>query len=317
MRLAIVLVAVLLAAVALAVSGRRTAGAGIRAAFDTEFLTRPDGYLGLREHYHFSFATEPIHLDPGLMYKAVADHAVDVICGFATDGRIPAYNLVILEDDKSFFPPYYAAPLVRKETLQKHPELASILDRLAGRLSDEQMQELNFEVDEKGRKAREVAREWLIAEKLIPSEPVSQKGSAGKITIGGKEFTEQDVLGNLMALLIEANSDIVVDLRLNLGGTMICLNALKAGDLDIYPEYTGTALVGVMKREVINNPDAAYQVVKDYFERQYGIIWLKPFGFNNTYTLTMRKEQAGELGIKTISDLARYINHSSRRVSQK
>jgi osmoprotectant transport system permease protein len=305
----LVLAAVLVTAVALARNHRSLSSGSIRAAFDTEFLTRPDGYSGLKKSYGFHFAAEPIHLDPGLMYKAVADRAVDVICGFATDGRIPAYNLVILKDDKSFFPPYYAAPLVRRETLKKYPELAGILNKLAGRLPDEQMQKLNFEVDENGRKADDVAREWLTAKGLIPPEPAQRTQSAGAIRIGGKEFTEQDILGHLMAILIESSSGIKVDLRLSLGGTMICLNALRAGDLDIYPEYTGTALVGVMKQDVINDPDSAYRVVKDYFEREYGIIWLEPFGFNNTYTLTMRKRQAEELRLETISDLAEYINH--------
>jgi len=235
-RLAITLALIVIAAIGLVVTHQRRAGGGIRAAFDTEFLTRPDGYLGLKKHYAFEFATEPIHLDPGLMYKAAADNAVDVICGFATDARIPAYDLIILKDDKSFFPPYYAAPLVRKETLRKHPGLVALLHKLAGRLPDEQMQRLNFEVDEKGRKAGDVAREWLLAQKLIPPAPVAQKGSAGTVAIGGKEFTEQDILGNLMGILIEENLGLKADLRLSLGGTMICLNALKAGDLDIYPE---------------------------------------------------------------------------------
>ncbi|RJP17136.1 MAG: hypothetical protein C4520_17600 [Candidatus Abyssobacteria bacterium SURF_5] len=307
-RVAVVLAAVLIAAIVLVQSRQGITAGGIRAAFDTEFLTRPDGYLGLKEHYGFRFAAEPIHLDPGLMYKAVADGAVDIICGFATDGRIRAYNLLILKDDKSFFPPYHAAPLVRAETLKRYPELKWILVKLAHRLSDEQMQALNFEVDEKGRKAADVAREWLIAEQLIGSSKRPAAGPVGTIRIGGKEFTEQDILGHLMELLIESHSSLDVDLRLSLGGTMICLNALKAGDLDIYPEYTGTALVGVMKQKAITDPDAAYKFVKDYFGREYDIIWLEPFGFNNTYTLTMRKEQADGLGIQTISDLAIYIN---------
>jgi osmoprotectant transport system permease protein len=250
-RFVLVVSATLLIAIVLIISRRRIGEGGMKAAFDTEFLTRPDGYVGLRSHYQFKFPTEPLHLDPGLMYKAVADRAVDVICGFATDGRIPAYDLVILKDDRLFFPPYYAAPLVRVETLERHPELRDILRKLAALLPDEEMQKLNFEVDGKGRKAQEVAREWLVEQNLIPPEPVSKGATSGPIVIGGKEFTEQDILGHLMAILIESNSNIKVNLKLSLGGTMICLNALKAGDLDIYPEYTGTALVGIMKREVI------------------------------------------------------------------
>jgi osmoprotectant transport system substrate-binding protein len=140
----------------------------LRPGFDAEFLERPDGYRGLKKHYGFEFAKRPQQMDPGLMYKALADEAVDVINGFATDGRIPAYGLVILRDDKNFFPPYYAAPLIREETLSKYPELAGLLDRLGGLMDDATMQGLNFEVDKKERSAREVAREFLKAKGLIP-----------------------------------------------------------------------------------------------------------------------------------------------------
>jgi len=143
---------------------------GMRAAFDAEFLTRPDGYPGLSKHYGFEFASEPMQMDPGLMYRAVADDAVDVIDGFATDGRIPAYDLLVLDDDKGFFPPYYAAPLVRAETLREHPEIEEILNRLAGNISDDAMQRLNYEVDEEGRKAAEVAREFLISQGLLAGD---------------------------------------------------------------------------------------------------------------------------------------------------
>jgi len=280
----------------------------IRAAFDAEFLTRPDGYKGVSTTYGFAFKREPMQMDPGLMYKACADGDVDVICGFATDGRIPAYRLQILEDDKGFFPPYYAAPLVRRQTLQKHAKLKETLNRLGGRISDAVMGQLNFEVDEKERKAAHVAREFLVREGLIAADAKPGDGSAGTVTIGGKHFTEQEILGEMMSILIECSSNIKVDRKLNLGGTMICFTALKAGDLDLYAEYTGTGLVNILKREVISDPDEAYAAVSKAFEEQYGLIWLKPFGFNNTYTLTMRRPHAQKLGIKTVSDLARYVN---------
>ena len=307
-RAIIVAILVVVLAVVLVVTRQSRPAGGLRAAFDAEFLTRPDGYQGLSQHYGFKFPSDPMQMDPGLMYKAVADGAVDVIDGFATDGRIPAYNLLILKDDKGFFPPYYAAPLIRDETLKRLPELQEILNKLAGKLSDETMQKLNYEVDEKGRKADEVAREFLVFKGLIPPDAKPADGSAGRITIGGKQFTEQEVLGELMAILIECNSNIKVVRKLNLGGTMICFNALKAGDLDLYAEYTGTGLVSILKRDVISDPDKTYETVSEAFEKQYSLIWLKSFGFNNTYTLTMRREHAGELGIETISDLSKYVN---------
>jgi len=308
MRIVIVIGVVVLIGVLLFASRFKEKSQGLKAGFDSEFFTRPDGYPGLKKHYGFEFPGEPVHLDPGLMYKAVADKAVDVICGFATDGRIPAYNLAILNDDKGFFPPYYAAPLIRAESLKKFPELADILNRLGGKLSDEKMQNLNYEVDEKGRKVAEVAAEYLLSQGLIKKEKREIKTIKGTIIIGSKAFTEQELLGEMLAILIEENSDIKVERKLNLGGTMICFNALKAGDLDLYAEYTGTGLVNILKREVISNPDKAYNAVKKEFKEKWNLIWLDPFGFNNTYTLTMRKAHVQKLGIKSISDLAEYIN---------
>ena len=145
----------------------------------------------------------------------------------------------------------------------------------------------------------------LIAVTLLPRR--------SDIVIGGKDFTEQSVLGEMLAILIEENSDLTVERKLYLGGTMICFNALQAGDLDLYAEYTGTGLVNILEREVINDPDEAYAAVKEDFRNKYGLVWLKPFGFNNTYTLTMRREHAKELGIETISDLARYINEYKKK----
>lgn len=285
----------------------------LKAAFDAEFLTRSDGYRGLSQRYGLEFSSEPIQMDPGLMYRAIADGVVDVIDGFATDGRIPAYGLVVLKDDKGFFPPYYAAPLIRDQTLEKYPEIEQILNRLAEKISSETMQKLNYEVDEKGRKAENVAREFLTSLGFIEQDAIPGDRTAGSITVGGKQFTEQEILGQIITILIENNSNIKVIRKLNLGGTMICFNALKAGDLDLYPEYTGTGIVNIMKRKVISDPDKVYGIVRQAFLEEYGLLWLKPFGFNNTYTLTMRKQHAEKLGIVTISDLAEYIgSHRSK-----
>ncbi len=283
----------------------------LTAGFDSEFLVRPDGYPGLKEAYNFEFASEPRHMDPGLMYRAVDDGAVDVICGFATDGRIPAYNLAVLEDDKNFFPPYHAAPLVRSETLAEFPEIRSALNALAGLLPDSVMQRLNYQVDEKNRAASEVAREFLVSADLLGDKEVSPENPKGTVRIGGKNFTEQEILGEIMAMRIESTTDIEVSRKLNLGGTMICFNALEAGDLDLYAEYTGTGLVSILKEPVISDPDSAYAVVDSAFRNKYDLIWLEPFGFNNTYTLTMRKEQAEKLGIETVSDLAEYVKENN------
>lgn len=151
-----------------AISDLAEVATDLRAGFTAEFAERPDGYPGLREAYGIEFGTVR-DLDPGLMYQAIANDEVDVICAFATDGRIAAYNLVPLEDDRSFFPPYFAAPVVRSETLTAHPELRQVLELLAGELDDATMQRLNHQVDEGGRSAAAVARDFLEERQLLPT----------------------------------------------------------------------------------------------------------------------------------------------------
>lgn len=139
----------------------------LQPGFDHEFLERPDGYRGLQKAYGFKFAKKPKQMDPGLMYRAIAKKQVDVIDAFATDGRIPAFDLVVLEDDRRFFPPYYAAPIVRRAVLENHPQLAAILNSLAGKIDQGTMRNLNYKVDEQGKKPRDVARQYLKDQGLI------------------------------------------------------------------------------------------------------------------------------------------------------
>jgi len=298
----------------LLVSRHRSApGEHLTAGFDAEFLTRPDGYPGLCVKYGFQFPHPPRQMDSGLMYRACADGAVDVINGFATDGRIPAYNLKVLEDDLGFFPPYHAAPLVRAETLREHPELQQVLERLSGQIDDQEMRQLNLMVDEKGMKARDVARDYLQSKDLLKPGSGSSQEKSGKVVVGGKQFTEQEILGEMLSILIEDTTDLKVTRRLNLGGTMICFNALKAGDLDLYVEYTGTGLMNILKRDPIRDPDEAFRQVHEAFQKEYDLLWLKPFGFNNTYTLTMKTENSQALGIESISDLVAFLSETGVR----
>ena len=144
----------------------RGAAPELRAGFTAEFSERMDGYPGLHKAYGFGFGTVQ-DLDPGLMYGAIVQNEVDVICAFATDGRIAAYNLRPLEDNRGFFPPYYAAPVVRKEALEAHPELRRVLGLLSGILDDTTMQQLNYRADEENRDPADVAREFLESKGLL------------------------------------------------------------------------------------------------------------------------------------------------------
>jgi osmoprotectant transport system permease protein len=149
-----------------AISDLIAISATLRAGFTAEFSERPDGYPGLRRTYGLQFR-EVRDLDPALMYQAIANREVDVICAFSTDGRIAAFELQPLRDDRGFFPPYQAAPVIRSEVLQAYPELREVLELLAGRLGEATMQRLNFEVDGKKRGPNNVAREFLESRGLL------------------------------------------------------------------------------------------------------------------------------------------------------
>ncbi len=125
------------------------------------------------------------------------------------------------------------------------------------------------------------------------------------ITIGSKNFTEQLIVGELMAQMIEAKTDLQVTRKFNLGGTMICHNALVQGGIDLYAEYTGTALTAILKKKVISNPDKAYDVVAKAYKDKFQCEWQKPLGFNNTYAITVRGSFAVEKNLKSISDLTK------------
>ncbi len=132
----------------------------LSAGFTSEFMVRHDGYPQLKQKYNLDFA-KVVDLEPGLMYQAIANNNIDVICGFSTDGRIPAFDLVSLKDDLHFFPPYYAAPVIRLDALQKHPELKQIFDKLSHSIDNKKMQEMNLLVDEKKINPTIVAQNFL------------------------------------------------------------------------------------------------------------------------------------------------------------
>ena len=134
---------------------------GWRAGFGYEFMERPDGYQGLASTYNLHFAAPPRIMDLGLLTRALKDKQVDLIAGNTTDGLIPALDLVVLEDDRHYFPPYEAVPIVRQDTLTLHPELEQALKQLAGKISDDEMRRLNYAVDGEHRDVKDVVRQFL------------------------------------------------------------------------------------------------------------------------------------------------------------
>lgn len=131
--------------------------------FGYEFAERPDGWTGLLGHYGLSFAARPRTMDLGLTYRALAAGNVDLIAGNSTDGLIESLGLVILEDDRRYFPPYDAAIARRKDLAGKCQAAETALAALGGSITDAEMRALNLEVDGKKRDVAEVVREFLVA----------------------------------------------------------------------------------------------------------------------------------------------------------
>jgi len=132
-----------------------------RAGFGYEFMERPDGYQGLARTYSLRFGAPPRIMDLGLLYRALKDKEVDIVAGSATDGLISALGFVVLDDDRHYFPPYDAVPIVREQVLGEHPEVQTALARLAGKITEADMRRMNYAVDGEHRDAKQVVAEFL------------------------------------------------------------------------------------------------------------------------------------------------------------
>lgn len=285
-------------------------GSRLVAGFNPEFMGRQDGNLGLKSVYGLRIRT--VVISDMIMYKAAYEKAVDVISGTSTDGRVKAFDLIALEDDKHIFPPYYAAPIVRQETLDKYPELTIALNKLSGIINDSIMTELNYRVDYKKDDPAVVASDFLAAHGLLQPD---RHGTKGSITIGAKIFGDGYILANMYKLLVNGYTDLTAITKTGLGGTKICFEALTNGQIDLYPEYTGTGLLVLLQAPtpVINSlagdPQKVYNYVSREFMQRYHIRWLPPIGFNSTYAVMMRRQQASQLHIHSISALKDYLAH--------
>jgi osmoprotectant transport system substrate-binding protein len=133
---------------------------GWRLGVGYEFQSRPDGLLGLEATYGLKFAGEPRTMDLGLLYRALSSNQVDMVAGNSTDGPIRALGFVVLDDNKHYFPPYEAVPLIRQDSLQRHPGIQVAMDRLAGKVSADEVRGMNYAVDSEHRDVADVVREF-------------------------------------------------------------------------------------------------------------------------------------------------------------
>ncbi|RVT98120.1 ABC transporter permease subunit [Mucilaginibacter limnophilus] len=284
-------------------------GSKLTAGFTPEFMGRQDGNLGLRSKYGLKIHT--VVINDAVMYKAAYEKKLDVISGYSTDGRLTAYDLIVLDDDKHIFPPYYAAPIVSEQALVKFPELEQTLNLLAGKITDSIMTELNYRTDYLHQAPEKVAEDFL---KQVGLYKPARSGTGGIVRIGSKIFGEQYILAHIYNMLIKGYTDYGVSTKTGLGGTKICFDALANNQIDFYPEYTGTGLIAILQAPVktvnslTSDKNKTYNFVKTEFYKRYRIKWLTPIGFNNAYALMMRQKQADQLGVKSISELTRYLD---------
>jgi len=284
--------------------------------FTSEFMERADGYAAWRNHYGLP-ALAARELDPGLLYDALKLGQVDVACGFSTDGRIAAYGFRALEDDLGFFPPYEAALIARDGIFAAHPELAPLLRKLTGALPESAMRALNLRVDRDKLTPEQAAAEFLaawapqagVAWHAAQAARKATSSRAADLTIGTKNFTEQYILGQVVRQLINGATRLQADLKPGLGGTAVCWQALLHGDIDLYPEYSGTALAAILKppapllADLMRDPARTRTYLEASLHSRHALAWIAPFGFNNTYALLVRGDDARFAAVRTLSEL--------------
>jgi osmoprotectant transport system permease protein len=149
-----------------AISDLRNVQSDIQAGFTLEFTDREDGYPGLQNEYGLDFPSV-VSMEQKLRYRAISRGDVNLVDAYATDPDIAENDLVVLEDDRQFFPPYQGAPLLKEETLEEYPEIEDALNQLAGKITDEQMSELNRRVAYGNERAYDVAKDFLEQEGLL------------------------------------------------------------------------------------------------------------------------------------------------------
>lgn len=286
---------------------REGANGSMRLATPAEWTERADGLPNFEAHYGFEYPrSELVIVELGLAYQAVGTGQAEVGIGDATEGRIAQYNLVVLEDDKQFFPAYNPSPVIRKEILDQYPEIKEIMQELSVLLELETLTLLNKEVAVEGKQPEDVARTFLIEQGLI-SAAGGEPDPAREIVVSGKTFAEALTLGYLTVYLLEDRGFKVVD-EVGLAEVALIRPALEAGAIDIYWEYTGTGLMNVMgHEEVVTDPRRCYELIRDWDLENNNLVWLEYAPANNTFVLFISPEIHEKHGWSKVSELAAFF----------
>jgi osmoprotectant transport system permease protein len=142
------------------ISDLKAIESSLKAGFTLEFSDREDGYKGIKKLYGLNLPSL-ITMEPKLRYRAIKNGEINLVDAYSTDSELQRYKLVVLEDDKNLFPPYQGAPLMRAETAEEYPEIVKALNKLAGKITDDEMRKMNYQVNVEGKSAEETAREYL------------------------------------------------------------------------------------------------------------------------------------------------------------
>jgi len=283
--------------------------ASLTLCVESEFFIRQDGLPGLQELYGFAFLEENILvMEPNETYGNLRQGSCDVAEGYATDGRIRAWGFTNLADPLAFFPFYNPAPVVREEILADYPDLPEVINELWQYLDNETMIALNARVDIGGdgilsngdeETIEDVAYNFLISKRLLKPAPIK---------VGSKEFNEQLLIGQMIVLLLR-DAGYEVEDRTGLGGSPVVRAALESGEIDLYPEYTGTATSLHHSLPVSALPADAIRtyLLARSLDAPQDLVWLDPAPLNNTFTLMVRQELADQ-GVTSLEELATYMN---------
>ncbi len=305
----VVMVAIAIPAVIHFTNDQSSGEKALVAGFNAEFMNREDGWPGLQEAYGLELAT--VELEITLMYEALKNNEVDVIAGFTTDGRIDTYDLKVLEDDRGYFPPYYAVPIVNQSSLEQFPLIKAPLLALEGKISEKLIAGLNLMVDSQLLTIAEAADSLLSYFKIPARHTTTRNGK--KLVVGSKAFTENYILATFLSRYLEKTTPYSTDLKLGFGGTKLLFDALREGSIAVYPEYTGTAWLVFAKpspqqiETLKYAPDRIFHEANKVLTTQFGVVMFPSIGFNNTTALMMKNDKAKSLNINTITDLKNYL----------
>lgn len=245
------------------------------------------------------------YISEQLSFAAVTGGSINVNECYTTDPNIVVDKFVLLKDTKNAFPPYNPAPVVRDSTLAKSSAIQTTLDGLETHLTTDKQTALIKQVSVDHQDVPTVAKAFLQSEGLLTSSGTAGNGIS--LTIGSKNDADGQLLAEMYSLLL-ANQGFHVTTKLALGQTPVLDSAIKSGQVDIYPEFTGTAL-NINKLTQTTDPQQAYNEAKTYYEQQFHITWLAAaFNLNDSYGYCTSPANAQKYHLQSIGDLAKPLS---------